>query len=143
MSPCFRVDRRGVEPRLPGCKPSVFPLDQRPLLRELRPGLDPGLPPYRGGVLPKHLQTDRAKVIPDGVEPSFPGCRPGVVAVGPRGCFQVESPGVAPGSPACGAGVVLLDHDPMIDSAEAVGLEPTSGQRAAACFPSRFLSQFG
>ncbi len=24
------VERRGIEPRLPGCKPSVFPLDQRP-----------------------------------------------------------------------------------------------------------------
>ncbi len=24
------------------------------------------------------------QVVPDGVEPSFPGCRPGVVAVGPR-----------------------------------------------------------
>ena len=25
------VERRGIEPRLPGCKPSVFPLDQRPV----------------------------------------------------------------------------------------------------------------
>ncbi len=56
-----------------------------------------------------------ANVAPDGVEPSFPGCGPSVVAVGPRGCVaQVESPGVAPGSPACGAGVVLLDHDPNV-----------------------------
>ncbi len=56
-----------------------------------------------------------AKVVPDGVEPSFPGCRPGVVAVGPRDrVSQVESPGIAPGSPACGAGVVLLDHDPNV-----------------------------
>ncbi len=29
-------------------------------------------------------------VAPDGVEPSFPGCRPGVVAVGPRGCVYSE-----------------------------------------------------
>gem|GEM_PF-5460467 len=29
MSPS--VERRGIEPRLPGCKPSVFPLDQRPI----------------------------------------------------------------------------------------------------------------
>ncbi len=29
MSP--EVERRGIEPRLPGCKPSVFPLDQRPI----------------------------------------------------------------------------------------------------------------
>lgn len=25
-----RVDRRGIEPRLPGCKPGVVPLDQQP-----------------------------------------------------------------------------------------------------------------
>ena len=38
------VDRRGVEPRFPGCKPGVFPLDQQPILsfqqrsvRELNP----------------------------------------------------------------------------------------------------------
>ena len=38
----FIVERRGIEPRLPGCKPSVFPLDQRPVVlkrsvRELNP----------------------------------------------------------------------------------------------------------
>ena len=43
MSP--EVERRGIEPRLPGCKPSVFPLDQRPIcffkrsVRELNPAL--------------------------------------------------------------------------------------------------------
>ena len=26
-------------------------------MQEVRPGVEPGLPPYRGGVLPKHLQT--------------------------------------------------------------------------------------
>ena len=37
------VDRRGVEPRSPGCKPGVFPLDQQPVVgsqrsvRELNP----------------------------------------------------------------------------------------------------------
>ena len=84
-----------------------------------------------------------ARVVPDGVEPSFPGCGPSVVAVGPRDhVFQVESPGVAPGSPACDAGVVLLDHAPQcLLVAEAVGLEPTSGMSAAACFPSRFLNR--
>ncbi len=29
MSP--KVERRGIEPRLPGCKPSVFPLDHEPV----------------------------------------------------------------------------------------------------------------
>ena len=45
-----RMDRRGIEPRLPACKTGVFPLDQQPLLfflsnaifkrpvRELNPG---------------------------------------------------------------------------------------------------------
>ena len=43
MSP--QVERRGIEPRLPGCKPGVFPLDQRPVVscersvRELNPAL--------------------------------------------------------------------------------------------------------
>ena len=56
MSP--QVERRGIEPRLPGCKPSVFPLDQRPiLLQEVRPGIEPGPRPYHGRVRPKHLQT--------------------------------------------------------------------------------------
>jgi hypothetical protein len=31
-----QVDRRGLEPRFPGCKPSVFPLDQRPYKRSVR-----------------------------------------------------------------------------------------------------------
>jgi hypothetical protein len=52
-------------------------------------------------------------VVPDGVEPSFPGCRPGVVGRWTTGPLQVESPGVAPEFPACHAGVFLLDHDPM------------------------------
>ena len=77
----------------------------------------------------------RAEVVPDGVEPSFPGCGPRVVAVGPRDrVSQVESPGVAPESPACHAGVFLLDHDPNVFSAEAVGLEPTSGSRPPPVF---------
>ena len=41
-----------------------------PLSPEVRPGIEPGLPPYRGGVLPEHLQTI-SQVIPDGVEPSL------------------------------------------------------------------------
>jgi hypothetical protein len=78
-----------------------------------------------------------AKVVPDGVEPSFPGCGPGVVAVGPRDhVFQVEAPGIAPGSPACGAGVVLLDHAPMF--VQAVKLPPPAFQ--AGCSPIRMAS---
>ena len=68
-------------------------------------------------------------------------CRGAAFAAGLQDrVLEVESPGVAPGSPACNAGVVLLDHDPNVFSAESVGLEPTSGKRAAACFPSKFLN---
>jgi hypothetical protein len=54
-------------------------------------------------------------VVPDGIEPPLPGCRPGVVAVGPRDqnqTTQVDSPGIAPGFPTCEAGVFLLDDEP-------------------------------
>ena len=37
-------------------------------LQEVRPGIEPDLPPYQGGVLPKHLQT---RVIPAGIEPAL------------------------------------------------------------------------
>ena len=51
------VDRRGVEPRFSGCKPDVVPLDQQPLFRKVRPGIEPEPRPYQGRVLPQHLQT--------------------------------------------------------------------------------------
>ena len=73
----------------------------------------------------------RAAVVLDGIEPSFPGCGPRVVAVGPRDrVFQVESPGVAPGSLACDTSVVLLDHDPMFSERKPWDLNPQ-----AACLP--------
>ncbi len=56
-----------------------------------------------------------AEVVPDGIEPSFPGCEPSVVAVGPRDCVaKVDPPGIAPGSPACDTGIFLLDDEPML-----------------------------
>jgi hypothetical protein len=64
------VDRRGVEPRLPGCKPSVLPLNEQPMYQEVRPGIEPGPPPYHGGVLPEHLQTV-VSVIPGRIELPF------------------------------------------------------------------------
>ena len=67
----FIVERRGIEPRLPGCKPSVFPLEQRPKIQEVRPGIEPGLPPYHSGVRPQHLQTSLSKVIPAEIEPTL------------------------------------------------------------------------
>ena len=31
----------------------------QPIEPEVRPGIEPDPPPYHGGVLPKHLQTDK------------------------------------------------------------------------------------
>ena len=72
ISPFISVERRGVEPRLPGCKPSVFPLDQRPnfvqrSVRELNPV-------FRHTTAACCRNTYRPcfqSVIPDGIEPSF------------------------------------------------------------------------
>ncbi len=78
------VDPPGIEPGLPACRAGVFPLDHEPISgppgsrtpiawvqtkrptieraalyhSEVRPGIEPGLPPYHSGVPPKHLQTD-------------------------------------------------------------------------------------
>ena len=38
------LPRVQVEPRLPGCKPSVLPLNEQPFFPEVRPGLEPDLP---------------------------------------------------------------------------------------------------
>jgi hypothetical protein len=79
-----------------------------------------------------------AKVAPDGVEPSFPGCGPGVVAVGPRGCsFQWRH---RESHSDLQRAELASSCWTMPPEAEAVGLEPTSGHVAAACLPSRFLT---
>src|SRR3990172_5028087 len=60
----------GVEPIAPTMQRSVASTEHAsPRIREVRPGLEPGLLPYRGSVPPRTL-TDR-RVIPDGVEPSL------------------------------------------------------------------------
>ena len=65
--------------------------------------------------LQPQAQTGCAGVVPDGLEPSLPACKAGVVAAGPRDCFfKVDSPGVAPRFPTCDAGVFLLDDEPML-----------------------------
>jgi hypothetical protein len=69
MSPCCRVDRRGLEPRSPGCKPGVLPLDEQPAFQRSVRELNPTL------VLTKDVcchNTYRPSfsVIPAGIEPS-------------------------------------------------------------------------
>ena len=82
----------GIEPITSCLQGSLArPWNMRPHSRssEVRPGVEPGLPPYHGGAPPKRLQTGAAgrrcrrllnQVIPDGVEPPSLGCEPGVVA---------------------------------------------------------------
>src|SRR5687768_4403032 len=61
-------------------KGSRQPGRELPAAGEVHPGLEPGLPLYERGV-PPQTPADRA-VIPDGLEPSFPGCDAGVFAAG-------------------------------------------------------------
>jgi hypothetical protein len=57
-----------------------------------------------------------ARVVPDGVEPSLPGCEPGVVPLDHGTAIHlVDSPRVALGFSACGADVFLLDDGPNFD----------------------------
>ena len=65
-------------------------------ISEVRPGVEPGPPLYERGVPPKTL-ADQMQLIPDGIEPSFPGCEPGVVTVGPRDhlCFWILERGLS------------------------------------------------
>ena len=85
------MDRPGLEPESPPRQGGVLPLDDQPVCRielqhaqaeiavafitpdngsllEVRPGIEPGLRPYHGRVLPKHPQT---RVIPAGIEPAL------------------------------------------------------------------------
>ena len=86
--PMIGVDRMGIEPNAPTLQKSVAPWNMPARNRvvafalrsvatgdcarlKVRPGIEPGLRPYHGRVRPKHLQTNRYRVIPDGVEPSL------------------------------------------------------------------------
>ena len=60
---------------------------------EVRPGIEPGLPPYRGGVLPKHLQTNLVAVIPDGIEPSLSWLSPGRLRLWTTGSISSDRGG--------------------------------------------------
>src|SRR5579862_9336582 len=79
-------------------------------------------------------------MIPDGLEPSLPGCRPGVFAAGPRDrkALKVDPSGIAPESPVCRTGVFLLDHEPMFVSGSR-GTRTHKRVSPATCFQDRFL----
>jgi hypothetical protein len=86
------VDRRGVEPRSPACKPGVFPLDQWPFLQPGSQGSareSNSVPLFTKEGCARHTHgpssgSSITRVVPEGIEPPFPLCKRGVVAVGPR-----------------------------------------------------------
>ena len=85
-----------------------------------------------------------SSVIPDGLEPSLSGCRPEVVAAGPRDQIgKVDSSGIAPESSVCRTDVFLLDHEPelFICTSGSRGTRTHKRDSPAACFQDRFLSQ--
>src|SRR5262245_55755186 len=68
-----------------------------------------------------------ARVVPDGLEPPLPGCRPGVVAAGPRDCCSERKPWDS--NPQRRArtsirGKLLIRHDDF-RKVPWVGIEPT------------------
>ena len=99
MSPCCRVDRRGLEPRSPGCKPGVLPLDEQPVCQWSVWDSNPIFRPTTA-VCCHNTYRPSFSVIPAGVEPAdsqdlglfaLPVCVPGH--------REVAGPGVAPGDP--------------------------------------------
>src|SRR5579885_2063565 len=91
------VDRRGVEPRSPGCRPGVLPLDQPPFhpprfQRSARESNSVHLlttEAYRRRTRGPPCAPPLTRIVPEGVEPPSPLCKRGIVAVGPR---DVASP---------------------------------------------------
>ena len=58
MSPLRSVDRPGSRTPISWLQARRLPVGRAAhVLSEVRPGIEPGLPPYQGGVRPKHLQT--------------------------------------------------------------------------------------
>jgi DNA invertase Pin-like site-specific DNA recombinase len=51
------VETMGIEPIADGLQDRLAPLEHASPQGKVRPGLEPGLPPYQRGVLPQHLQT--------------------------------------------------------------------------------------
>src|SRR5262249_4567554 len=80
--PGSRTPIIGVRYRCRAIGPAARTKNER--LREVRPGIEPGPPPYHGGVRPQHLRTKctcarTSRVVPGGVEPPLSGCEPDVV----------------------------------------------------------------
>src|SRR5262249_32729741 len=72
------VDPPGIEPGFPVCRTGVVPLDHEPISCSGARGNRTLISGVRG------RRPAAQSVIPDGLEPSLPGCRPGFVAAGPR-----------------------------------------------------------
>jgi hypothetical protein len=51
------VDRPGNRTPISWLQARHLPVGRAAHLSEVRPGIEPGLPPYQGGVRPQHLQT--------------------------------------------------------------------------------------
>jgi hypothetical protein len=99
------VDPPGIEPGFPVCRTGVVPLDHEPT-KSGEWGSNPRSPASKAGGFPLSyplsgprgsrtlisgvrsrrppLGPAAQSVIPDGLEPSLPGCGPGVFATGPR-----------------------------------------------------------
>ncbi len=77
------------------CKGQSPPTACRPAFPEVRPGIEPGLRPYQGGVLPEHLQTV-ASVIPDGIEPPISWMSPRRLGRWTTGSSSVTEAGIEP-----------------------------------------------
>ena len=70
MSPCFFSGPDGNRTHHTDlARISRLPWYMPARLSEVRPGIEPGLRPYHGRVLPEHLQTV-VSVIPAGIEPA-------------------------------------------------------------------------
>ena len=58
MSPFRSVDRPGNRTPISWLQARHLPVGRAAHIQpEVRPGIEPGLPPYQGGVQPQHLQT--------------------------------------------------------------------------------------
>ena len=73
MSPFRSVDRPGNRTPISWVQARHLPVRRAAHSSEVRPGIEPGLPPYQGGVQPQHLQTAAIAIAmtPDGIEPSL------------------------------------------------------------------------